>query len=212
MGKSLASFFICIYIIWTAKEILYYFHPFSSVIALIVKYLIWIVPVFLYLIFVDRIKNPLLYMKIRDNVPTGIKWGLSIGLILAVIEGYITCSLHGRFNFELGWRWLTTFLFAFPEEVLFRGFILQKLSSSMKFTKSNLISSLMFVSIHLPIWLTSGGASLQKLFGNGLTVFLIGCVLGYLVKRTNSLWSSAIVHTIYNLWIGYTELDNSLKV
>ncbi|WP_148040450.1 CPBP family intramembrane glutamic endopeptidase [Brevibacillus fluminis] len=135
------------------------------------------------------------------NAALGVKWGFLVSFMIVVIEAGLTYSFQGSFHFDLGWRWFTTLLFAIPEEVLFRGFILHKLSSSMTFMKANLFASLLFVSIHLPIWLLQGGASLPKLIGNGATVFLVGYGLSLLVKRTNSLWSSTIVHTVYNLLI-----------
>ncbi|MGO0062974.1 lysostaphin resistance A-like protein [Brevibacillus fluminis] len=135
------------------------------------------------------------------NAAVGVKWGVIISSMIVVIEAGLTYFFQGSFHFDLGWRWLTTLLFAIPEEVLFRGFLLQKLSSSLTFIKANLLASLLFVSIHLPIWLVQGGASLPKLIGNGATVFLVGYGLSLLVKRTNSLWSSTIVHTVYNLLI-----------
>nr|WP_284035709.1 CPBP family intramembrane metalloprotease [Neobacillus sp. 114] len=45
---------------------------------------------------------------------------------------------------------MTTFIYPFPEEVLFRGFILQKMAKSLKFLKANQYCSLLFVLIHFP--------------------------------------------------------------
>lgn len=71
------------------------------------------------------------------------------------------------------------------EEVVYRGFLLTSLSSTMKWQKAIAISSVIFSAIHF-----SGG--------NFVQLFIIGCVLGCSYCWTGNLKSSIVIHSLYN--------------
>lgn len=71
------------------------------------------------------------------------------------------------------------------EEVVYRGFLLTSLSSTMKWQQAVVISSVVFSAIHF-----TGENSLQ--------LFFIGCVLGCSYCWTGNLNSSIAVHSLYN--------------
>ncbi|BAT90151.1 uncharacterized protein LOC124843449 [Vigna umbellata] len=71
------------------------------------------------------------------------------------------------------------------EEVVYRGFLLTSLSSTMEWPQAVAISSVIFSAIHL-----SGE--------NFLQLFIIGCLLGCSYSWTGNLYSSIVIHSLYN--------------
>ena len=78
----------------------------------------------------------------------------------------------------------------FFEEIPFRGYVLQKLATRMNFWFANLLTSLLFVGVHLPGWLS------LHLFDWPLAaiIFAFSFAMGVLFKMTRSLWSCIIAH------------------
>ena len=82
------------------------------------------------------------------------------------------------------------------EELLFRGFVLDLASESYGSWPSIFISSVIFGIVHL------NPASV-------LNAFFLGMIYGYLRIRTNSLWPSIFLHSIWNahieilIFVGY---------
>lgn len=71
------------------------------------------------------------------------------------------------------------------EEVVYRGFLLTSLASTMEWPQAVAISSVIFSAIHL-----SGE--------NFLQLFIIGCLLGCSYSWTGNLSSSIVIHSLYN--------------
>ncbi|CAL5080057.1 unnamed protein product [Urochloa decumbens] len=76
------------------------------------------------------------------------------------------------------------------EETIYRGFLLNGLSSSMKWHEAAVMSSVAFSVAHL-----SGDSSIQ--------LFVIGCITGLTYCRTGSLAASFTIHSLYNAVILY---------
>lgn len=91
---------------------------------------------------------------------------------------------------------------SFPEEVLFRGFILKRLASKLGFIKANFIQSLIFGLLH--------GVMFFPLVGNLKTILiilltsLIALSMGYINEKLSggSIIPSWIIHAISNLIAG----------
>lgn len=67
------------------------------------------------------------------------------------------------------------------EELLTRGAILGNLQKQYFFWKANILSSLMFVGIHIPGWyfMDTLVENLTKPVGGALSIFLLGLAFGY---------------------------------
>jgi len=155
------------------------------------RLLVWVLPVFLYLRFVDRL-NPIEYLKLRENW----KRGVLIGLVLSVINllgsvlrfGPPHLSLHSvTWNSVLS----TSILIGLVEEIPYRGFMLQKFTETCGFWLATLISSILFLVIHLPGWMS------LHLFktGSAVSVFFFGVVMAIVLKYGRSLWAPIIAHS-----------------
>jgi membrane protease YdiL (CAAX protease family) len=162
-----------------------------AVINLSFRFLYWIAPVLLYLRYVDGV-NPFEYLRMTPPV----RRGLILALVLTAINVIGTFARFGMPHLSLQrvtWNSMlgTSFLIGFFEEIPYRGFMLRKFSERMNIWLANLVTSLLFLSIHLPGWIAlhtfnAGGAA---------SVFVLGAVLAWAVSYSGSLWSAIITHS-----------------
>ena len=95
-----------------------------------------------------------------------------------------------------------TFNTAFPEELLFRGFLLKRLANKLGFNIANLIQALLFGLLHGAMFFSLAGAIKAIL----IIVFtgIIAWFMGYINEKysNGSIIPSWIIHTISNLFAG----------
>jgi membrane protease YdiL (CAAX protease family) len=158
---------------------------------LTIRFLFWIAPVLLYLRLVDGV-DPFEYLKLRHHVRRGV----IVALVLTAINVAGTLARFGpphlsmdrvTWNSVLG----TSFFIGFIEEIPYRGFMLQKFGERMDFWLANLITSLLFLAIHLPGWIALHTFNP----GAAATVFVFGVVLAMAVKYSDSLWAPILTHS-----------------
>jgi len=175
--------------------------PLFLIVENLVKLAVWTLPVLLLLRYVDR-QDPLTYLQLRENVRPGILYGLLAGGLLAVylVGQRLVVGFHGV-NLGFAWsQWIGgVILVGVTEEVVFRGFILQRLLTMTRFRWANLITSGLFLLIHFPRWLRDGQLASAEMVGAVLYVFAFSYLQGYLFKRSGSLWSCFLSHAIGNL-------------
>ena len=155
------------------------------------RMLIWVVPVFLYLRFVDGV-DPVAYLKLRHHVRRGVL--VAIALTALNLAGSLARfgtphpSLERvTWNSALG----TSLLVGFIEEIPYRGFILQKLGERLDFWLANVMTSLLFLSIHLPGWV-----ALHTLRADAAaTVFALGVLFAIAFRYSGSLWAAILTHS-----------------
>ena len=155
------------------------------------RLLIWVLPVFIYLRFVDRV-DPIDYLKLKSN------WirGVIVGIVFTIVNFLLSAAVYGipPFNPQvLTWNSIigTSFLIGFVEEVPFRGFVLQKLQERIDFWAASLVSSLLFLLIHFPGWIALRLFNVQT----AIIIFVFGFVMAIMFRYTRSLWSSVIAHS-----------------
>ena len=169
----------------------------------VIKIAIWVTPV-IFLVKVMEKHNPLSYLGLRYNFKKGLKWVCWVSLVFIayfVILNFIV--LKSNIDFQMGLHeWLNiVLLVGITEEIVFRGFLLRKLMDSYKFWIANTITALLFVSIHFPIWFYKDLFEFSYLLNGITTTFVLGIILGFIYKKSNSLWSVIIVHSLYNLLV-----------
>jgi CAAX protease family protein len=162
-----------------------------AVLNLSIRLLVWVAPVFVYLRFVDGVQ-PLEYLKLTRNV----RRGLVIALVLTILNLLGSMLRFGlphpsmqrvTWNSVLG----TSFLVGFIEEIPYRGFMLQKLGERVSFWIANLITSLLFLAVHVPGWLALHILRLDT----AITIFVFGAVMGIVFKYSESLWAPIVTHS-----------------
>ena len=137
-----------------------------------------------------------------SNYKQWLLWGVGIGFgvaVLGIAQNYLNGNSIFPTQFDYG---LVNVLLISPvfEEFLIRGGLMGNLQETHSFLKSNLISSLMFVVLHIPGWFFMGSliSNMTRLDG-AISTFLIGLLCGYAVNRSNSVFGGVIVHFLNNL-------------
>lgn len=91
---------------------------------------------------------------------------------------------------------------AFPEELLFRGFLLKRLENKLKFNMANLIQALLFGLLHGIMFFSLVGIikTILIIAFTGVTAYF----MGYINEKysNGSIIPSWIIHTISNLFSG----------
>ncbi|MBX4265663.1 CPBP family intramembrane metalloprotease (plasmid) [Clostridium estertheticum] len=160
--------------------------------------LFFITPVILYLKLKDKV-NPIEFLKLNNN----IKDGLFISILFVIVLIVKRFIVGGEpINLNIGILWVSGSLVGIFEEIPFRGFVLQKLLNHMDFILANLLTTVLFVSIHIPIWILSD----VNIVSSIKSIFIVSLILGYLFHEYNSLWVPIMCHSIFNIciWIGLT--------
>lgn len=188
-------YLVFFFLTWSLKELFIvsefdYLRPF-------LKILIWIIPVFFFLKIIDR-KNPWVYLKLNKRIGRR-DWkfiGLAILFFIIYDVGYFFYYKQIDFHWSLSFFINAVLLAGVTEEVVFRGFFLQKFSSFLKFWPANALTALLFALIHLPYWFAVGKIVVVPYY-----VFTFGLAMGYLMRKSKSLWPCIIVHSLHNLFI-----------
>jgi membrane protease YdiL (CAAX protease family) len=162
-----------------------------AVVQLTIRVLFWVVPVWLYLIYVDGVE-PLEYLKLKQNV----RRGFVVALVLTMVNVLGTFLRFGVPHPSLSrvtWNTIlgTSLLVGVVEEIPYRGFMLQKLAERMPFWSANVITSALFLAIHLPGWM----ALHTFRTGSAITIFVFGLIMAVVFKRAGSLWAPIVTHS-----------------
>ncbi len=157
----------------------------------------WLVPSFFYIRYVE--KQPILvYLKLNRNIGRGVFIGIGISILLALVIVPVR-MMHG-ISFHPGIpadTWLNDIvLVGFMEEIPFRGVVFQKLDQWLGLHIGALVSALIFMGIHVPLWIATGQFTLSAC----LSVLAVGYGLCYLYTFSRSLWSTIIVHDVYDFF------------
>jgi membrane protease YdiL (CAAX protease family) len=115
----------------------------------------------------------------------------------------VSVAQHGWPHFRAGaftWNSVlsTSMLIGFVEEIPYRGFIFQKLNEWISFPYASLISSLLFLAIHLPGWFSLGLFKIQ----NAIFVFVFGVLMTVLLRYARSLWAPIVSHSLNDFFAG----------
>lgn len=156
------------------------------------RLLVWVLPVFLYLRYIDHL-DPIEYLKLKQNW----KRGVIIGIVLSLLNFFGSIVRFGTPHpsiQSLTWNSVisTSFLIGFIEEIPYRGFILQKFEERYGFWIATLLSSLLFLSIHLPGWISLHLLKAESV----ISVFIFGVVLAIIFRYGKSLWGPIITHSL----------------
>jgi len=85
----------------------------------------------------------------------------------------------------------TSLLVGVIEEIPYRGFMLQKLAERMPFWRANVITSALFLAIHVPGWM----ALHTFRTGAAITIFVFGLIMAGAFKFAGSLWAPIVTHS-----------------
>jgi uncharacterized protein len=216
--KTFIIFFGLFYLAWLLRATVFYSAVDLAIPAAttrlffsnFVKFMLWVVPAGLYVLYVER-QNPLKTMKII----TPIDWrGLISGLVVSTLyfalifgsEKFISGRTLAPLLKASAGAWLVTLAQSFfspiSEELLFRGFVLPQINARVSFWKANIIQALLFTAMHWPNWLWVNGFQ-PWVVTSSISIFGLGLLFGWLLRRTNSIWPPVAAHILNNFLIAF---------
>jgi len=164
---------------------------------------LWVLPAVLFLAWNDGVR-PIAYLRL-NTFPRGraLLQGLAVMILflsLCVVSAvsFQGGSLHKMAGADLGKLLAGMSIVAFAEELLFRGFIFQRLRAGCSFQRANLLAALLFLGIHIPGWLYMQGAHWGSLPLGG-SILVAGWVFGLMMEVTRSLWPPIVLHLLNNV-------------
>ena len=210
MRKKLTKIFlvwVCLFVVWTMYR--YFFTLPEAVEEFLVTPAIWLGLIFSVVLFIE--KKPLFSLGLSGkNFYRNVYIGLGLGTLFA-LEGVIVNYLkYGKTSFltptantnEFLLLFVMSFATGLTEEIVSRGYFMNRLWEIIRFeTAANLVSSLMFTVIHLPIAIFALHYGAFDLVIYLWTIFLLGLADGYVFARTKTVVAPTITHTMWNLSI-----------
>lgn len=173
---------------------------------LILKPVIWLLPTFWLVIKIEKEKIASLGLT-KKNLSKALYWGIGLGIIFAV-EGLATniFKYRGLYLPEFEYSFLgliglllLSFVTAFSEEVVFRGYIFTRLWRIWKNEwLANLISAFLFTLIHLPIGLFVLSYAPLAMLAYLFFVFVYGFGSAFVFARSENLVSSILMHVFWS--------------
>jgi len=202
--KHVFALFSFIFIVWSFYRYLPQLLP-LWVEELILKPLVWLLPLFWLIRKIEKKTFSSLGL-VRINIFPSIYWGVGLGLVFA-FEGLMTnifkykglelISLDYSPLVFLGLLFLSL-VTAFSEELVFRGYIFNRLWQIWnKEWLANLVSSILFVVIHLPIGIFVLGYTPGVMLAYFLFVFIFAFGSAFVFGRTKNLISSILLHVFW---------------
>jgi membrane protease YdiL (CAAX protease family) len=142
----------------------------------------------------------------RRDVPRALGWGagaavLWVGLSIAL------AALRGQHPAPVPLTVTTLYTVVLTpvcEEWLYRGYLLRLVTGTgTRFWPANVVTSVLFVAVHLLGWAFQGVLLANGLSVYPVTLFVLSLLLGYLRYRTGSLLAGILLHAANNavsLW------------
>lgn len=208
---ELSVFIFCFFAIWSVRATVLYSIDESIasdtlrvVYSNLVKFLFWVAPAILFVRWVRR-TSPYAYLGFTI-LPSKQQWLFCLGIMGVFLSIVIAVALLVECKTFTLTRIASTFtlsgiLFHFfspwMEEVLFRGMLMKEFRAFMSNGRANLVTSLLFVGIHLPYWLTHEGFTATVLT-NSIGVFIFSLVAGWLYLKSKSVWPTTLAHILNN--------------
>jgi len=167
-----------------------------------IKIVTWTMPA----VFLVRYYSSDIFFTLREMLSSRVKpipyILISIGTLVyclvssIIVHGNITLIRPDPLSCLIG----TVLLVGISEEVLFRGFFLNALLKKTRVVDAHVISSLMFVAVHLPWWIHCGIFSdLPSALFASASIFVLGFIFGWVFMKSRNIFVPIFLHMLWNL-------------
>lgn len=203
--KHVFALFSFIFVVWAIYR---YFPEILPMWAeeLILKPVIWLIPTFWLVKKIEKLPLASLGMT-KINLFPSLYWGIGLGMVFS-LEGLLTNILkYGNLSLEtLQYTPLPfigavalSFITAFSEELVFRGYIFNRLWQIWKKELlASIVSAILFAIIHLPIGIFVLGYAPTVMMVFLFLVFIFGIGSAFVFARTGNIASSILLHVLWS--------------
>lgn len=200
--RLIGRLYLIIFIFWGLYRLI--FRLPDDIEEIILKPIIWLVPTFYIVFKIERKGLASLGYSTKALGSSFIK-GVGLGILFLIVGLGLNYLRNGGFSIQnlpakefFLPALLLSFITAVSEETVFRGYIMNRLSVVLKngFT-ANIISSLGFCLIHLPITVFVYHYGLPQIFIFLILVFLSSLGSGLAFSWTKTIWASILIHVFW---------------
>lgn len=140
------------------------------------------------------------------NLFKSLYLGLGLGVFFALEGILVNLIKYGELNLPpvaySGWAFISAFLVSFltgfSEEIVFRGFIFNRLWQVWKKEwHANLVTSILFVLIHLPITIFVFHYHFYQALSYAFIVFIYSLGAGFVFARTQTIIAPVLLHLFW---------------
>lgn len=170
---------------------------------LVLKPLIFIGPLLVWLATKNKFKRKSLGLVMTNHKKILI-WGLVLGVFLA-LENIIIRKFYWHDPVLLKFSLIPISLAltislatAFSEEILYRGFLLQRMLKIWQPVLAIVVNALLFAIGHLGLALSKPDYRSEDLAGYLIFIFVSGIINSLIYERTRSVYASIAAHALWN--------------
>lgn len=215
---TLGVYYVALFTVWLAVEWLFHSNLISTsdpvrywliqsgVKEGVLKILIWLMPAILLI----RTYKSRLYLSLEEMFQSKVNWAklLPIFLFFTVyLVGGAYYVFDGKISIAQGFVWpqiLWVLFVGVTEEMVFRGWLLNatiKDASRRKQWAMVTINSLLFLGIHVPIWLFANQIDIVFSSFSFLSVIVLSFIFSWMFIKTKSILPAIVLHMYWDLLI-----------
>lgn len=210
--RELSLFLVAFFVVWTLRAT--WFQAVDESIASptlravysdLLKFILWVLPAAAFARWL-RGAPPANYLGLSVVPSRSNGWlcfavaavFLAAGALLEVTTGRKALSFANLLSLSPALVLLQLVISPLFEEILFRGLIMKELMTLLPAYLANALTSLLFLGVHPPYWLSHGGLT-QAVLASAIGVFLFSVVACWMFARTASIWPPTLAHIANNL-------------
>jgi len=208
---QLSLFLAAFFVLWTLRATVFFAVDESlaspalqATYSNLLKLVVWVLPAAAYTFFL-RSAPPAHYLGLTVW-PSLRNWTLCLGVtVIFLLAVALVDSTIGKKSFSAAGlsslpiaMWLLRLVSPLLEELLFRGLVMKELLTLLPAYFATALTSLLFVAVHLPYWLSHGGAT-REMMTNAGGVFVFSVVACWLFAKTASIWPPTVAHVANNV-------------
>jgi len=142
--------------------------------------------------------------------PIDLLWGVSVGLGLRALEGWLSGSMSSAFptagtldgTVPANWWWMTALpgglLGPLVEEFLFRAVILVSVFQAFRRWAGQQAAGVTALLTSAGAFVLLHAAFSPTALADGVQLFLVGAVCSLAVLLTGRIWGAVLIHLVYN--------------
>ena len=200
--KHAISLYAYLFVVWGFYRLLFFQLP-ETVEALILKPAIWLLPTF-FLIRKDKLCCKEVGLTLQNLFPT-IYFALTLGALFAFVAFGANYLKYGEFQFaaNLGTTpfllsFILSFVTAFSEEIVFRGYIFTRFWQVLKSEwTANIIVSTGWVILHIPVAMLDWKMSPLNLVSYLFLISIFSIGVTFIYARTKNILAPILLHVLW---------------